>query len=188
MGISVLRIFARGGLGVRKSMEASATSQGLPAAEAWLDVLDGGNYAQSWETAYFLCTVSKEEWVSQLKQVRRPLGNVRSRKLLSTKVIAAKRRFEATFTFATSFDGLPAAMETVSCAVQPNLKWKAFGYLVRPAAAPEQGPRTDGQALSLSDARRIRALYKGHLFIRRRCVGRRGCCRWPGCLASGQRR
>ena len=144
---------------VRQSMEASATSKGLPAAEAWLAVLDSGNYAQSWETAYFLRTLGKEEWVSRLERTRRPLGRALSRKLTATKVTAGKRRCEAKFTFATSFEKLPAATETATFALQPGLDWKAIGYLVHPAGAPADGPATDGQGLSLSEERK----FPGHL-------------------------
>jgi hypothetical protein len=39
--------------------------------------------------------------------------------------------FGAKFTFVTSFDGLPAATETVTFArQQPNCEWKAIGYLI----------------------------------------------------------
>ena len=105
---------------VQKSIVASATSKGLPAAEAWLAILDSGDYARSWEEAYFLRTLGKEEWVSQLEKVRRPLGKVLSRKLSATKVTPTRRRYEARFTFATAFEGLPAATETVTFAVQPK--------------------------------------------------------------------
>ena len=53
--------------------------------------------------------------------------------------------------------------------IEDGGRWYASGsratLRVSPADAPEQGPRTDRRALSLSDARRIRVLYKGHLHL-----------------------
>jgi hypothetical protein len=96
-----------------KAKPTATKSNPLPAVEAWLALMDGGNYAQSWETAagYFQRSITKEEWVGRLEKVRHPLGAVISRKLSSTKLTVAGTRFIAKFN--TSFDGLLAAVETV---------------------------------------------------------------------------
>ncbi|MGO8928286.1 MAG: protein kinase domain-containing protein, partial [Limisphaerales bacterium] len=123
---------------IREKTEESANADGLPAVAAWLAIIDGGNYTRSWETAApsFQGAVSKEEWVGRLEKVRRPLGKVLSRKLGPPQFKAAWTRFGASFNFATSFDGLPAATETVTFARQaPNGEWKAIGYLITPAGA-----------------------------------------------------
>ncbi len=123
----------------RKPDSATRNPNSLPpekcplTVEAWLGLFDGGNYAQTWETAApsFQCAVTKEEWVAKAEKVRRPLGNVLSRKLSSTEFTAAGTRFVAKYD--TSFDGLLAASETVTFALQPNGEWRAIGYLIRPA-------------------------------------------------------
>ena len=103
---------------MKKDLRQAQMQDGPSALEAWLAIIDGGDYAQSWETAaaYFQRHISKEEWVRQLEKVRRPLGKVRSRKLSPTKFAALEQDFGAKF--ATSFDGLPAATETVTFARQ----------------------------------------------------------------------
>jgi len=68
-----------------------------------------------------------------MEKVRRPLGKVRSRKLGSTKFTPGWTRFGSKFAFATSFDGLLAATETVTFARQPDGEWKAMDYDIRPA-------------------------------------------------------
>ena len=107
-------------------------SNTLPAVERWLAIMDGGNYTQSWDIAapYFQRAMAREEWVSRLEKTRHPLGKVLSRKLNSTNLMAAGMRFAVKFK--TSFDGLLAAVETVTFALQSNGEWQAIGYLIRP--------------------------------------------------------
>jgi capsular polysaccharide biosynthesis protein len=108
-GLSVMGVKLFG-----KSQRTAAAQNPLPAVEAWLAIVDGGNYAQSWETAaaYFQRASTKDEWVGRLEKIRRPLDKVLSRKLSSTKHTAAGTHLETKF--ATSFDGLLAAVETVT--------------------------------------------------------------------------
>ena len=140
IGVAFLVEFAKR----RKVVSTVAKSQTLPAVdcpvtmEEWLATIDGGNFANSWETAaeYFQHGVSKAEWISRLEKVRRPLGKVLSRNLASTEFTAAGTRFQATYN--TSFDGLLAAVETVTYALQANGEWQAIGYLIRPAGYGEK--------------------------------------------------
>ena len=129
VGLIFIPIYIRVSREVKKALAARADSSSASIFEAWLAIMDGGNYAQSWEmaAASFRHSISKEEWVGRLEKVRRPLGKVLSRKLSSTKPAAFGRHMEAKF--ATSFDGLSAATETVTLAVQPHGEWKAIGYL-----------------------------------------------------------
>ena len=106
---------------------------------SWLAMVDGGKYAESWERAAhsFQRAISREEWVARLEKVRRPLGKVISRKLRSLKIprslkdAAVGTRLEQRFN--TSFDGLPAAVETVTCSRQPDGSWRTAGYHIRTA-------------------------------------------------------
>jgi hypothetical protein len=101
--------------------------------EAWLALMDTGEYARSWEVAasYFQRSISKEEWVARLEKIRRPLGEVLSRKPVSIKQTVAGTRYEAIHE--SSFDGLLAATETVTYAKQPSGEWKPIVYLIHPA-------------------------------------------------------
>jgi uncharacterized protein (TIGR03067 family) len=119
--------------GARKHIIAFANSLPPPAKDdSWLGMVDSGDYARSWETAAasFQSAISKEDWVARLERVRRPLGKVISRKLRSLKDgVAGKRQV---LEFNTSFDGMLAAVETVTFALQPNGERRAIGYLIRP--------------------------------------------------------
>lgn len=69
--------------------QASAIKQSaLQAGQAWLELIDHGEYGQSWTkaAAYFKSAIAKKKWVDTLKAVRKPLGKSVSRKVL----IAAK--------------------------------------------------------------------------------------------------
>jgi serine/threonine protein kinase/signal peptidase I len=100
--------------------------------EKWLALMDTGEYARSWETAapYFQRSISKEEWVARLEKIRRPLGEVLSRKILSMTQTVFGSRYEGKFE--SSFDGLRAATETVTYAKQSSGEWMPVGYLIRP--------------------------------------------------------
>jgi serine/threonine protein kinase/signal peptidase I len=101
--------------------------------EKWLALMDTGDYAKSWETAapYFRGKISKEEWVGKLETIRRPLGEILSRKPISMENTVMGTRYEAKYT--SVFECLPAAMETVTYAKQPGGEWQPIGYLIRPA-------------------------------------------------------
>ncbi len=103
--------------------------------EGWLALMDRGEFAESWEAAapYFQRSITKEEWIGRLQKVRHPLGPVLSRKLASSKFTIAGTRFEAKHE--TSFDGLLAAVETVTFARQSCGEWLAIGYLIQPTAS-----------------------------------------------------
>src|SRR5688572_7036463 len=87
--------------------------------EAWLALLDQGDYAKSWETAGdgFRKTVAKNDWVAMAKQVRQPLGDLVSRKVKTTQQteklpdMPPGSYFVAVFD--TSFAGMASAAETV---------------------------------------------------------------------------
>ena len=105
------------------------------AAQTWLALIDGNDFARSWEAAtpYFQRRISRDEWVGRLEKVRRPLGNNSSRRLQSVKPRFGGTSWEIKFD--SSFDGLPAASETVTLARQSDGSLKPIGYLIRPAEA-----------------------------------------------------
>ena len=107
--------------------------------EAWLALMDNGDYARSWETAapYFQRAMAKDEWIGRLQKVRHPLGKVLSRHITATKATAAQTRLEAKYE--TAFDGLLAATETVTFAKQASGDWLAIGYLILPAGNKKPG-------------------------------------------------
>ena len=57
----------------------------VSAAEEWLNLVDNGDYSDSWSESseYFRNAVNKQEWERSMRAFRKPLGNVVSRKVKS---------------------------------------------------------------------------------------------------------
>jgi serine/threonine protein kinase len=178
IALAVLGALVRWSWNLTKRMKgefsASASSAGLRAAEAWLALVDAGDYAQSWEAAYFLRSVSREEWVRRLERVRRPLGNLLARTLTSTTVSTTRRRHVAQFTFATSFERLPAATEIVRLAIEPTIQWKTISYRIHPASPRGAQEPAKEQELSLSEEAELPGLYAQHRRAARAASGGAG--------------
>ena len=89
------------------------------AALAWLKLVDNGEYAASWDdaAAYFKNAISKKKWEQSLSAVRKPLGDMRSRKLKSatyvTRLPGAPDGEYVVIQFDTSFQNKDSAVETV---------------------------------------------------------------------------
>jgi hypothetical protein len=108
-------------------------------AEAWLTLTDSGKYGESWEEAssYFKSKLTKDRWTGMLQQVRSPVGPLKSRKLTSAKDIknppSGPEGEFVVLIFDSSFEQLPSAIETVSMLLDKDGKWRAAGYLIKPA-------------------------------------------------------
>jgi len=94
--------------------------------------LQRGNYAQAWEATapMFQRTISKDQWVSEMEKVRRPLGQAVSGKFRSLHVAPDRTRHD--WVRETSFDSLKVAVESLTAAVQPNGEWKVISYDIKP--------------------------------------------------------
>ncbi len=110
----------------------------VAAAESWLSMIDGGEYAQSWKDAAVVFQVAIDEagWVAALTKVRKPLGDLISRKLISAKapnsVPGAPAGKYVIMQFDTSFSIAQRTVETVTFTLDESGQWKAAGYFIRP--------------------------------------------------------
>lgn len=113
--------------------EAAATR----AAEVWLDLVDQGEYAASWEAAapLFQKAVSKEHWTAQLGVARAPLGPCESRKRRSAKyaheVPGAPDGEYVVLQFDSRFKKKKRAVETVTPSRGEDGVWRVAGYFIR---------------------------------------------------------
>jgi serine/threonine protein kinase/tetratricopeptide (TPR) repeat protein len=112
----------------------------MPAIQAWLELMDNGDYAGSWEAAAdsFHDAVTKAEWVAKSKEIRQPLGNVLSRKLSTSEQTTTLSGMPTGSYFAAKFDtafaNFKPATETVTFALTDDGQWKAIAYLIQPRA------------------------------------------------------
>jgi len=111
--------------------------QAVKAAEAWLALVDAGDYGASWDDAaqMFKRAVTKEQWEKMVQAVRPPLGQVESRAVKSatfaTTLPGAPDGEYVVIQFETSFANKKAAIETVTPMKDPDGAWRVSGYYVK---------------------------------------------------------
>jgi hypothetical protein len=111
--------------------------QAQKAAEQWLSLIDAGKLAESWKTAaeYFQGAVPREQWQRSLDAVRKPLGDVVSRKLKSAKYTrslpGAPDGEYVVLQFETSFANKKDAIETITPMLDKDGRWRVSGYYVK---------------------------------------------------------
>jgi len=140
-GAGCMKFFAATVLLAGTFMSASAESVDTAAATAaaisWLDLLDSGKYAESWEQAAAVnqAAIPKANWESSLSAARNPLGKNLSRVLksavYSNNLTGAPEGEYVIIRFASSFEHVPNAMETVTPMKQKDGSWKVSGYFVK---------------------------------------------------------
>jgi hypothetical protein len=107
------------------------------AAEAWLKLVDGGDYPTSWTQAakVFKGAVEQTNWEKMAGGVRAPLGKLVSRKLKSReyteKLPGAPDGKYVVIQYDTVFEHKAAAVETVVPMVDPDGTWRVSGYFIR---------------------------------------------------------
>jgi len=118
---------------------AADTSQAAAeaAAQKWLDLIDGGNYSQSWSTAakLFRDSVAEAQWDSKISAVRGPLGAVKSRSITSAQFTHSLPGVPdgdyVVIRYATSFEHKSEAAETVTPMKDTDGQWRVSGYFIR---------------------------------------------------------
>jgi serine/threonine protein kinase len=124
-----------------KLSDAGKTEIGGPEvavlAEGWVAGIDAGNYGQSWKDAakFFQSAITESAWVAALEGVRKPLGTVKSRKILAVNkansLPGAPDGEYFLIQFDTAFAAKAEAVETVTFKLEEDGVWKAAGYFVR---------------------------------------------------------
>jgi hypothetical protein len=123
------------------SAAAAASQQGttdiLHAAEAWLKLLDAGDFDASYAAAdeFFKENVTALKWKSALAYARKPLGKFDSRSLISSM---SKKSFPGAsdgeyfeMFFKAQFANKKEAVETATFNKGKDGKWRASGYFIK---------------------------------------------------------
>lgn len=114
----------------------AGTDEGASSAIEWLEVVDSGNYAESWDKAapYFQSQLSSDEWVQALDKARTPLG-----KMITRVVTESSSRKSlpgvpdgdyVVVVFSTIFEHKRSATETVTVSKIDD-GWRAVGYFIK---------------------------------------------------------
>jgi hypothetical protein len=130
VAIGLIIVFARAD---NTSLELAAQN----AAGRWLALVDAGKYEESREVmaSSFKTAVSRRAWKSTIAEIRKPLGEVVSRKLKSvefTKELPGAPDGEyVVIKFDTTFQNKTNAVETVTPVLEADLVWRVSGYSVK---------------------------------------------------------
>lgn len=114
-----------------------AEKAAVAASNAWLSLVDEGNYVESWNQAagFFKNAVTKEQWQNSMKAFRVPLGKMVARKLKSkqyTKTLPGAPDGEyVVIQYETTFEKKQSAIETVTPMLDKNGKWRVSGYYIK---------------------------------------------------------
>jgi hypothetical protein len=120
-----------------RAENAEPEQAAITAAESWLNAVDHGQYAESWQTAaaYFRQAVTPDQWVHSLRAVREPLGARVSRQVQSatyqTALPGAPDGEYVVIQFATVFTHKSQAIETVTPMRDADGAWRVSGYYMR---------------------------------------------------------
>lgn len=107
------------------------------AANAWLKLVDGGQYAESWDAAagLFKGAVTRDQWKQAVGGVRGPLGKVLSRKVKSRQYMehlpGAPDGKYVVLQYQTEFEHKASAVETVTPMLDKDGSWRVSGYFVK---------------------------------------------------------
>jgi predicted Ser/Thr protein kinase len=106
-------------------------------AQAWLSLIDDGNYSKSWNEASVIVqgAVTETAWENLMTTFRKPLGSLISRKLKSaqpmTEMPGAPDGQYVVMQFETSFEAKKTTIETVTFMQGKDGQWRAAGYYIK---------------------------------------------------------
>lgn len=115
----------------------TAEKKAVEASRAWLRLIDNGQYARSWETAaeVFKNAVREEQWNQSLNAVRKPLGKLMKRSVVSkqymTSLPGAPDGEYVVIQYETSFENKKASIETVTPMLDKDGTWRVSGYYIK---------------------------------------------------------
>jgi hypothetical protein len=137
LAVASLCISSAGLMSTPASCEEASEDAAQAAAEAWLTVVDAGDYGESWEqtASLFKGAVTRDQWTQALDGVRSPLGDVLSRKVKSrqhtTQLPGAPDGQYVVLQFDTVFVNKAAAVETITPMIDKDGVWRVSGYFVK---------------------------------------------------------
>jgi len=112
------------------------TAAAVESAKRWLALVDGAQYAKSWQEAapFFKAQVNAKIWEEQISAVRAPLGKAESRELVGAQFVnelpgAPEGEF-VVIQFKTDFANKPDSVETIT-PMMVDGSWRVSGYFIR---------------------------------------------------------
>ena len=109
------------------------------AAEAWLKIVDAGQYEESWDAASeaFKKSLTRKQWENALTKVRAPLGDLVSRKFRASQYFTDLPGAESGEYVVIEYDSKFATgdpmTERITPKKDPDGVWRVSGYFLVPA-------------------------------------------------------
>ena len=123
--------------GLVQAAESNEEKQAVAAAEAWLQLVDGGQYAESWDEAatIFKGAITREQWEQALRNVRSPLGKLVNRNLLGAKYVTelpgAPDGQYVVIQYKTDYENKQGIVETITPMLDKDQTWRVSGYYIK---------------------------------------------------------
>ena len=123
--------------GCSSASNPQAETAAVAAAKAWLSLVDGEKYAESWEEAaqFFKGAVQKEQWIQAMQSGRKPFGKNISRQLKSksyrTALPGAPDGEYVVIQFKASFENKKSTIETITPMLDKDGEWRVSGYFMK---------------------------------------------------------
>ena len=136
LGIAVVFLAILFSATILFSAEPDASTPAVSAAKNWLGLVDAGKYSESWAQAaeLFRNAVSQAQWEQSLAAVRKPLGALISREVLSAvpmkQLPGAPDGDYVVIQFKTSFSNKKETVETVTPMKEKDGSWRVSGYYI----------------------------------------------------------
>jgi hypothetical protein len=115
---------------------AAPQNQAQSSGEAWLALIDGAKYGESWtqSSSLFRTQVPQQKWAEMVGGVRGPLGSLKSRKLknitFAKTLPGVPDGNYAVMQFDTSYANKASAVETLTVADDGG-QWRTAGYFIK---------------------------------------------------------
>lgn len=109
-------------------------------ATAWLQLLDKGQFSESWKQAAtrFRSFFSEKDWNQRMGKMRTPLGGAISRELSSSVNTNTRPGMPPgnywVLEFSTKFEKMPSAIEEVTLIPDKDSSFRVFALAIRPAS------------------------------------------------------
>lgn len=120
-----------------QAQDTAAIGDAEAAASKWLDAVDAGDFASSWQQSatLFQASVGKDKWQEAVRAAHDALGPVKTRKVESAvfarTLPGAPDGEYVVIHYHTQFANKDEATETVTPMREKDGTWKVSGYYVR---------------------------------------------------------
>lgn len=115
---------------------ATAKQAAIEDVRSWLDLIDHGQYADSWQqaAAVFQSATTPDQWTGAVTSAREPLGEITSREVVASQLReslpGAPPGNYVVIEYASAFAKKERAKEIVTAAQAPDGSWKVAGYFI----------------------------------------------------------